>query len=79
MISGCTLTTFPNAILTATTATKSKGKSNNKQQQTSPVHIQRGIGTAHKLVEKIQTTGFYPAIKGKGKLRRRRKEEFHNL
>ena len=40
MVSGYSLTTFPNAILAATTATKSKGKSNNKQQQTNVVHIQ---------------------------------------
>ena len=39
-VSGYTLTTFPNAILATTAATKSKGKSNNKKQQTSLVHIQ---------------------------------------
>ena len=53
-----------------------KATTNNNNSQ---VHIQQGIGTAHKLVEKIWTTGFYPAIKGKGKLKRRRKEEFCNL
>ena len=72
---------FPNVIHAATTATRSKAKAtaNNKLKV---VHIQQGIVTAHKLVEKIWTTGFYPAIKGKGKkrkLKRRRKEEFHNL
>ena len=54
---------------------KAKATTNNNK----PVRVQQGIGTAHKLVEKIQTSGFYPAIKGKGKLKRRRKEEFHNL
>ena len=33
MVSGYTLTIFPNTIHTTTAATKSKSKSNNKQQQ----------------------------------------------
>ena len=50
MVSGYTLTTFPNAIHAVTAATKSKGKSNNnnRQQQTQRVvHSRRGTGTAH--------------------------------
>ena len=48
---------------------KVKAKSNNSKQTTTQrvVHSRRGIGIAHKLVEKIQKTGFYPAIKGKRK------------
>ena len=33
MVSGYTLTIFPNAIYNATTTTKSKGKSNDNNQQ----------------------------------------------
>ena len=45
MVSGYTLTTFPNIIHATTTATRSKAKAtaNNKLKV---VHIQRGIGTA---------------------------------
>ena len=68
MVSGYTLTTFPNAIcaVTATTKVKAKATINNKLPQRA-VCSQRGIGTAHKLVEKIWTAGFYPTIKRKRK------------
>ena len=36
MVSGYTLTIFPNAIHATTAATRSKSKSNNKQQQPGP-------------------------------------------
>ena len=79
MVPGYTLTTFPNVICTATAATKVETRAttiDNKQQQ-SAVHSQQEIGTVHKLVEKIRTSGFY--LTTRGKLKRRRKEEFHNL
>ena len=70
-----------NCVITAATkATKVKAKAttiDNKKRQQSAVLSQQEIGTVHKLVEKIQTAGFYLTIGGK--LKRRRKEEFCNL
>ena len=51
MVSGYTLTIFPNAIHAATTTTKS----NSQQTTISQVYIQQGIGTAHKLSLQVQT------------------------
>ena len=51
MVSGYSLTAFPNAIYATTTATKSKCKSNNRQQPTQrAVHSQQRIGTAQSYI-----------------------------
>ena len=62
MVSGYTLTTFPNAILAATATTKCKGKSNNNKHKMKRVlYIQRGTGTAQ-----IMLCEFFPipCVKG---------------
>ena len=59
MVSGYTLTTFPNVIHTATTTTRSKSKSNNKQQQTSLCSMRNRNctlpGNFHDLKTTLQT------------------------
>ena len=63
MVSGYTLTTLPNEIHAATATAKAMTRNQTNNQQQSM--FKQEIGTAHQLVEKIQTTGFYPAIKRK--------------